>query len=244
MDPMAVIGLASAGVSAFDSLTGASSARQYKYQRRLQKHQFEFQERMANTAHQREKADLIAAGMNPTLTATGGAGAATPSGGMGSVGMQDMDFSDSVSSAAAYKQKRQELQQQRDLIDSNIDKNEADAAKARKDSENNTRLINKQIELLEAQIENVGYSNSNSAMDLSKRNYLLDLELQLGKEELKGKLNDAAFDNSTIGRVIKGIGKGVNAVSPALSLTGSSASSAKQYRNTYNNHYNGPYVRY
>lgn len=130
MDPMIAIGLASAGVDAFDSLKGASSARQYKYQRRLQKHQFEFQERMANTAHQREKADLIAAGMNPTLTATGGAGAATPSGGMGSVGMQDMDFSDSVSSAAQIKQREQELRQQRDLIDSQIDKNRADASYA------------------------------------------------------------------------------------------------------------------
>lgn len=73
-------------------LTGTATAyiNNY-YNRRYQNEQNEFnaeqarlnrewEEHMANTAHQREMADLLATGLNPVNTTTGGGGAATPGG--------------------------------------------------------------------------------------------------------------------------------------------------------------------
>jgi len=81
-DPFSWSSLAPSAVGAVGSYIGASEAN--KASAAQARSQMEFQERMSSTAHQREVKDLIAAGLNPMLSAKLG-GASSPAGAMAPV---------------------------------------------------------------------------------------------------------------------------------------------------------------
>ncbi len=91
------------------ALSAALSAKEAKKQRR-------WQERMSNTAHQREAKDLEAAGLNRILSVSRGAGASTPSGAMGKVPDIGSSMSSGASSALAAKGQKTLLEAQKAQI--------------------------------------------------------------------------------------------------------------------------------
>lgn len=97
--PMGAMAGASLGNAYAQSRTNASN-------RDIAREQMAFQERMSNTAHQREVKDLQLAGLNPTLSGPGG-GSSTPGGASATMVAPQISLPDILSYGVSMKQLEQ-----------------------------------------------------------------------------------------------------------------------------------------
>lgn len=216
-----------AAISTIGSLIGGK--RQQDASQDMAREQMAFQERMSSTAHQREVADLRAAGLNPILSAHGGA--SSPSGAMGTAVNY---IGDAARAGVSSAMEGARLEADLEAVEANVDKTKADTETAKQmpaQVQSNTRLTNMQHNQSLSQTELNMQQNEVAARqvrkleseeeNVRKTGKILDENLHSAQRAAEADRQLEKFLKSDPGRVINWLGTAGKVLNPFLGSTNS-----------------------
>ena len=181
--------------------------------------QMQFQERMSSTAHQRQVADLRAAGLNPILSSRYG-GASSPGGAQAQL---TDTISPAVSTALGARRMNEEIKQMQANVDNTRETN--------KNIREQRKVIAMQAKELEARVVNLNMNSAKAStamnVDQAQTAYLqeqaasaseqrkimplqrmeLDRRTRMMQTQLEGLLEEEKIDKSTYGKIMRWLGR-------------------------------------
>lgn len=165
----------------------------------------EWNEQMDNSKYQRQIADMQQAGVNPALAMNGGVSTQATSNATASAANVQAPRVD-LTSAVQMAMQSQQLRMQRDLVDSQVKKNEAEANKTNVETEWYGKLSDAQIQKLSADAQKAlsDINVNDSTIEVNgKRIQLFDTEMDKNQKESALKVAQTSLANLDAERLRK-----------------------------------------
>lgn len=189
------------GVTAQNAANAKQAALQMEFSAGEAQKNRDFQAAQSGTAHQREVADLRAAGLNPLLSGTGGMGSSTPSGAMGqSAGFPAQNNPNLFSTALEARRNHEEVKNLRET-NANI--------RADTDLKTSARSLN-----------SVLYNRTLEETDLTRsQRRTQDHETDIRGDTAKGAKVEGEIDSSRYGAALRYLDRAAGSVGSALGIS-------------------------